>query len=82
MNTPINANKPDNAIDKSLTAAQLRSFPGCDHYSDTEAAEIIQSLEKLSAICYEQLGKLKIHSIDNQYVVSLNSHQHTKTKAA
>lgn len=36
-----------------LTIEKLRSFPGCEHYSDEEAAGIIQSFEQLTAIIFD-----------------------------
>lgn len=36
-----------------LTIEKLRSFPGCEHYSDEEAENIIQSFEQLTAIIFE-----------------------------
>jgi hypothetical protein len=39
-----------------LTIEKLRSFPGCAHYSDEEAAGIIQSFEQLTAILFEAIS--------------------------
>ncbi len=36
-----------------LTIEKLRSFPGCEHYSDEEAGSIIQSFEQLTTIVFE-----------------------------
>jgi hypothetical protein len=36
-----------------LTIEKLRSFPGCEHYSNEEAACIIQSFEQLTAIIFD-----------------------------
>lgn len=36
-----------------LTIEKLRSFPGCEHYSDEESERIIQSFEQLTAIIFE-----------------------------
>ena len=36
-----------------LTIEKLRSFPGCEHYSDEEAESIIQSFDQLTAIVFE-----------------------------
>jgi hypothetical protein len=36
-----------------LTIEKLRSFTGCEHYSDEEAACIIQSFEQLTAIIFD-----------------------------
>ena len=58
--------KPSNQSKNSLTPELLRTYKGCEHYTDAEAAEVIQSLEKLSAICYSVIHQSNIHSIDNQ----------------
>ena len=36
-----------------LTIEKLRSFPGCEHYSDEEATKILQSFEQLTTIIFE-----------------------------
>lgn len=71
-----------NPSDKPLTPEILRTFPGCEHYSDTEATAIIKSLEKLSAICHQITKVKEINIIDNQQIVYLNPQEQTKTKAA
>jgi hypothetical protein len=38
-----------------LTIEKLRSFPGCEHYSDEEAALIIQSFQQLTTIAFETI---------------------------
>jgi len=50
---------------ESLTPEKLRSFPGCEHYTDEEAQHIIQSLEMLAVILFENAEKKSI-CIDNQ----------------
>ena len=63
-----------------LTVEILKSIPGCEHYNEAQALEIIQTLEKLSAICYSIVNTEKIHNIDNEQVVYLNGK--TKNLAA
>ncbi len=65
-----------------LTPEILRSFPRCEHYSETEANAIIKSLEKLSAVCHQVIKANKINIIDNQQVVYLNPAKQPKSKAA
>lgn len=67
---------------KPLTPEILRSFPGCEHYSETEADAIIKTLEKLSAVCHQIIKAKEINTIDNQQVVYLNIEKQTKLKAA
>jgi hypothetical protein len=60
----------------------LRSFPGCEHYSETKANNIMKTLEKLSAVCHQIIKAKEINIIDNQQVVYLNLEKRTKSKAA
>ncbi len=62
-----------NPEEKPLTPELLKTFPGCEDYTEQKALEIIHSLEKLSAICYNIVNAEKIYSIDNQQVVYLNN---------
>jgi hypothetical protein len=90
VNDCINYAKKLNPKKEGLTIEKLRSFPGCEHYSDKEATEIIDSVNTLALIVCE--GMEKDICIDNQQVVnsnrenqgkiiSLNSEQ-TKSNAA
>lgn len=74
--------KPSPYPKNLLTPALFTTYKGCEQYSDMEAFEIIKSLEKLSAICYNMVHDSNIINIDNQEVVYLNSQQETKLKAA
>ncbi len=65
-----------------LTVEKLKAFPGCEHYTDQQALEIVQSLEKLSLICYGLAKEEKSHLIDNQLVVYLDNDPQTKNIAA
>ncbi|MFN4313308.1 MAG: hypothetical protein ACK4E0_03370 [Chitinophagaceae bacterium] len=58
---------------EAMTVERLRTYPGCENYSEPEAAEIIQALEKLALIILEYEACKNIQLIDNQYDVSLNS---------
>ncbi|MBC7381592.1 MAG: hypothetical protein H7296_01205 [Bacteroidia bacterium] len=60
----------------------LRSYKGCEGYTNVEANAIINSLEKLSAICYSMMHNNDSINIDNQQVVYLNPQPETKLKAA
>jgi hypothetical protein len=73
-NTPI-IDKFDNPAD------WLRSFKGCEHYSDDEALQIISSLDTLAAILLET-SPVKMYTIDNQLFVSLKEEQNRKNNAA
>lgn len=62
-----------NPNSEKLTVDKLRSFPGCEGFTDAEAENIIASLELLSEICYNAAKEIKTHNIDNQLIVSLYS---------
>ena len=74
--------KTENSNNIIFSPDMLRSYKGCEHYTDVEANEITNSLEKLSAICYNMVHNSNIINIDNQQVVYLNPQQETKLKAA
>ena len=38
-----------------LTIEILKTFPGCDQYSDEEATQIIQTFEQLTVIIFEAM---------------------------
>ena len=70
---------------KSLTCMDtpewLRSFKGCEHYSDEEAIAVIDSLNQLASILLRNASQ-KLRDIDNQQVVYLNNEkQHQKLAA-
>lgn len=56
-----------------LTIEKLRSFPGCEHYSDEEAAEIIQSFEQLTAIAFEAITSGQSPCSYESQIVNLES---------
>ena len=55
----------------TLTTEKLKSFPGCEEYSDAEATDIVHSLELLANVLYGFHTNLQNVSIDNQQVVYL-----------
>ena len=62
-----------NPKEEALTVDILRTFPGYENYSDERALEVIDTLEKLSMILYEEACKINGVNIDNQQVVHLNT---------
>ena len=58
---------------EALTVDILRTFLGYENYSDERALEVIDTLEKLSIILYEEACKINGVNIDNQQVVYLNT---------
>jgi len=39
-------------VDRKLTIAELKACPGCEHYSDEEAKEIIETLYQLAVFLF------------------------------
>lgn len=54
-----------------LTIEKLRKYPGCENYSDDEAAYVIQTLEQFALILFEIAQQDKHTCIENQQVVYL-----------
>ena len=54
----------------------LRKFKGCEHHTDEEARDIYFSLGILAELLIKT-HPAKIHSIDNQLVVSLSEQKST-----
>lgn len=55
-----------------ITIEKLRSFPGCEHYSDEEAANVIQSFEQLTAIIFDATTSKQNLCRTDEQVVYLN----------
>lgn len=58
-------------IGSSQSPDWLRSFPGCEHYTDEEANYILASLQTLAEILLKCVID-KSQLIDNQYFVPLS----------
>jgi hypothetical protein len=67
-------------IDEQSHAVQwLRSFKGCEHYSDDEAREIVESLDILASILLENAAqKLRSNSIS----INIDNQEQTERLAA
>ena len=72
---PLNIPYPQNSPE------WLRSFKGCEHYSDSESLEILNALDAYAKILLKTASEL-ITNIDNQQVVPLISQNETKKLAA
>jgi hypothetical protein len=59
----------------------LRSFKGCEHYSDSEAMAVLESLNSLAAVLLRNASQ-KLHVIDNQLVISLHQEETLQKLAA
>lgn len=44
---------------KRLSIEELRSFKGCEHYTDEEAEEIIDTLEQMTVVLFKLYQKNK-----------------------
>ena len=44
---------------KRLTVSQLKNYKGCEHYTDEEAEEIIETLEQLTIVLFKLYQKNK-----------------------
>jgi len=63
------------------TPEWLRSFKGCEHYSDSEAMAVIESLNIFASILLRNASQ-KLHVIDNQLVISLQQEEKLQKLAA
>jgi hypothetical protein len=55
-----------------LTIELMKTFPGCENYTDEEAEFVMKSLNELVPILSDLKLSAKIISIDNQQVVNCN----------
>ncbi len=62
-----------------LTIEKLRSYPGCENYTDDQAASIIQTLEQFALILFEIAHQKEDTCIENQQVVYLDQDNRTDT---
>ena len=60
---------------EALTAEKLKMFPGCEHYNDEQAAEIVKTIHLIALVLYENSRSEKSLSIDNQLVVNLKEEE-------
>lgn len=62
----------NNPRQEPVTIDRLRSYPGCEHYNDDQAAEILDLLNQLALIVLGLEGQKETTCIDNQQVVHLD----------
>lgn len=43
-----------------LTIEKLRTFPGCEHYSDEDAELVVQTIHQYALILFECVSKAKV----------------------
>lgn len=49
-----------------LTVETLRKFPGCQGYSDKEAANIVQTIHQLTAIIFNSVSENCLRSVTDE----------------
>lgn len=79
--------KSINPKKEPLTIEKLRTFPGCENYSDEEAAAILLTIAQLTHIMFELQMAGDIIEEQPGIIIRLNPKQpiislHTNTKAA
>ena len=62
-----------------LTIEKLRSYPGCENYTDDQAASTIQTLEQFALILFEIAHQKEGICIENQQVVYLGQDKRPET---
>ena len=62
-----------------LTIEKLRSYPGCENYTDDQSASIIQTLEQFALILFEIAHQKEGTCIENQQVVYLSQDKQPDT---
>lgn len=56
-----------------LTQALLKAFPGCEHYTDKQAEEVISTLRLLAEILYDLPMQKYLHNVDYQLEIDLQT---------
>ncbi|HVI45246.1 MAG TPA: hypothetical protein VM802_10260 [Chitinophaga sp.] len=76
ITTQISMDAPDNIIlnqddEVGLTPELLKTFPGCEHYTDEQAIEIVRTLKQVAEILYLAIQK-NIYNVDYQLEAGTN----------
>lgn len=64
-----------------MTINEFRSYPNCSDYTDEQAANIIQTLEKLAVILFDFTCLQNGMIIDNQVVIQQKEENNLKLAA-
>ena len=64
-----------------MTITEFRSYPNCSDYTDEQAANIIQTLEKLAVILFDFTCQQNGTIIDNQLVIKEKEENNVKLAA-
>ena len=65
-----------------MTIDELRSYPNCGHYTDEQATQIIQTLDKIAVILFDYTCHENGIIIDNQIVINTNQEENHLNLAA
>jgi len=60
---------------EALTIETLKRFPGCEHYNDAEAAEIVEAIHQLTAIIFAAVYESGTIGADNLVSIPINIHK-------
>jgi hypothetical protein len=72
--------KQSNPSRKPVSIDRLRTYPGCENYTDEQAEEILKLLHELAIIILETNPSKNSICIDNQQVVYLNKQTDKKQR--
>ena len=53
-----------------LTVEKLRTFPGCEHYSDEEAEQVMQTIHQFAHILFECVSQAKVVALPDTNNIS------------
>ncbi|AEV98143.1 hypothetical protein A4D02_33670 [Niastella koreensis] len=53
-----------------LTVEKLRTFPGCEHYNDEEAEQVVQTIHQYALILFECVSKAKVVTLPDTNNIS------------
>ena len=64
-----------------MTIDEFKSYPNCENYTDEQANNIIQTLEKLAVILFDFTSQQNGMIIDNQVVIQQTEEDNFKLAA-
>lgn len=68
---------------EKLTIEELRAFPGCEHYSDEDCNEIIETIYQISMLLFDMADWKKANDpVNANNIVSFNQDDDLKNIAA
>ena len=64
-----------------MTIEEFKSYPNCENHTDEQAANIIQTLEKLAVILFDFTCQQNGMIIDNQLIIQQKEEDNLKFAA-